>query len=437
MRAGVKESTQKELAFLTGEFIETIRDPVWKDVLLSAGFKKLYLSKAMQKLGNIKQLGPVYHLYPGAVHTRLNHSLGVFHVARLIMLALLQQNSHQTNATIEFSHEHIMSFLSACMLHDIGHFPYAHALKELALKEHEQLAREIITEDDELKTILINDIGASVLDVCSIIDSSLPVQSPQIEFFRNLLSGTLDPDKLDYLNRDAYFCGVPYGTQDVSYITRNLISIPAGNIAIPLSSIGSVEHVLFSKYLMYKNVYWHKTTRCATAMAKKALQQALSSKVLFQQDLYDLDDVSLFALAATIHDFAPFELLRNIEQSKLLEERYVEPFDDHNPVMVDCLSLQSRQKFENKLFELLNDRYQELKEHEVIIDIPEAISLQSDMPVLLPDGNVLPFFAVDELFTIEVVFSFTTSLRKFRIFTPDYVLSSEVQKAMSSIMETR
>ena len=112
---------------------------------MTEGLRKLLAADEVEKLSGIKQNGPAFHIYPGAVHTRLSHSIGVYHLGREILLSLSRKNEE-----LPFSEKGIMSFLSACLLHDIGHFPYAHSLKELAIKEHEEIAAELILGNDEL-----------------------------------------------------------------------------------------------------------------------------------------------------------------------------------------------------------------------------------------------------------------------------------------------
>ena len=422
-----------EIAYLSGDFTESVRDPLWKDIGLSPAFKQLFRCKAMQKLGRIKQLGPTFHLYPGAVHTRLSHSLGVFHVARLMLLALLRSWVNGDNGC-PFSHVGIQSFLSAAMLHDLGHFPYAHALKELALREHEQLAAQIIGRDIAIRKILTDGIGASVEYVQAIIDESIPCNNPEISFYRALLSGTLDPDKLDYLSRDAFFCGVPYGMQDASYIISRIRYLPPGIPAIPISAIGAVEHLLFSKYLMYQNVYWHHSTRSATAMIKKALHLAIGEQVIKHEDLYDLDDESFFLLESSHAGFLPFKLLSLVRENSLYHAHEQIRFNKNNPLHRSCLELSDRKILEEALFKMLVRDNPSLQKHEIIIDVPEQVSFEATIPIILSDGSIQPFSEADELFKSSVVEAFTSSLRKIRVFAPPALDSEAVGKAFNSLL---
>ena len=153
------------------------------------------------------------------------------------------------------------------------------SLKELPLKEHEVLTGEIILSK-ELYNPIKEELGVPPEMVAAIIDKNLPDGGDeQIVLFRNLLSGVLDPDKLDYLTRDAYFCGVPYGIQDVDFIISRIKPYKKSGLAVDSQGLPAVENLLFSKYLMYKTVYWHKTVRVATAMIKKAIISGLTEEI--------------------------------------------------------------------------------------------------------------------------------------------------------------
>jgi uncharacterized protein len=235
---------------------KAIRDPLWKHIYFNSDLYELIGSEAFHSLSRIKQLGPAYMVYPGATHTRFSHSLGVYHIASRMLHLLLHEDQ-----AIRISLQGAKAFLCASLLHDLGHFPYAHSLKELPLIEHEILTARMIREAP-LRDIIRDRIGTDPEMVASIVSADeVALESEEIELFRNILSGVLDPDKLDYLNRDAYYCGVPYGLQDIDYALSRILLYRNSGIAIDQSGITVVENILFSKYLMYKAVYWHRAVR--------------------------------------------------------------------------------------------------------------------------------------------------------------------------------
>jgi len=275
---------------LIDNYTYPVRDILWGHVYMTENQAKLTESAPFMRLNRIMQLGPVYLVYPGATHTRASHSIGVYHLGKRLL-----QNLAQRGAEDWLTNEGINSFLAACLLHDLGHFPYTHSLKELSLSSHESLTGEIIMKEP-MKS-LVGAAGADPELTAAIIDKEKnEIQSDELHFYRKLLSGALDPDKLDYLNRDARYCGVPYGAQDVDFILSRLQPDKKRGVDIDSRLIPNVESILFSKYLMYRTVYWHRQVRAVTAMLKKALINGLKTEQITGEDLYDLDDYSLFSL---------------------------------------------------------------------------------------------------------------------------------------------
>jgi HD superfamily phosphohydrolase len=381
-----------------------VRDPLWQNIFLSPGFKKLTSLEPFQHLAGIKQLGPSYHVYPGATHTRLSHSLGVFHISKRIISRLV---SHPD--CIKLSEEGVKSFLCASLLHDLGHFPYAHSLKELPLKDHEVLTGELILADP-LKSCIENDIGASSWKTAAIVNLEMPDEGNiEVNFFRNILSGVLDPDKLDYLNRDAFFCGVPYGIQDTDFAISKIVPAPEG-IGINTQGITAVENILFSKYLMYKTVYWHKTVRIATAMIKKAVITGLLDGSIQNSDLYGLDDNEFFTRYTK--SFHPvMELIEMVNKRQLYKCVHEISFTCENELHAALTDLEYRLDFEKQ-------KTKELGCTDLIIDIPEPISFEINLPVL-SKGKYTSYINSESVFSGPVVKGFTRSLRKIRVYVPE------------------
>ena len=418
-----KESIKDYLFY---DFTEPIRDPIWQNIYLSSGIKAITQSRSFQSLAGIKQLGPAYQVYPGATHTRLNHSLGVFHIARRIITRFLTLEE-----TPDFSLEGINSFLIAALLHDIGHFPYAHSLKELPLKEHEEISAELILEG-ELAGIIREKAMVDPILVASIVDQGLDTGGrSELEFYRKLLSGVLDPDKLDYLNRDAFFCGVPYGTQDTDFYIDKII-YSKGELALLEPGITAIENILFSKYLMYKTVYWHKTVRIATGMIKKAVALALGEGVLKASQLYGLDDDDFYK-TVDMPEFPPLELIQRVFRRDLYKMAYETHFSPQ--IHGKLMDLSERFALEEKLAKALGEQSSRpWSPQEVIIDIPEAISFEVDLQVKKGD-RICSFRDSESAFSPEVVENFTHSLRKVRIFIPRERFENVYTKILSSLLD--
>jgi len=391
------------------EYTEPIRDPLWGNIYLSKGLKNLINTPVLQKLSRIRQLGPAYQVYPGATHTRLSHSFGVFFIAKQMIRSLLE-----FKAAGFLTSEGVRAFLTAALLHDAGHFPYAHSLKELPLKSHEVLTGEIILSQPFTGQIK-EWAGADPSIVAAIIDTSLSAENNgEIPFFRKLLSGVLDPDKLDYLNRDAYFCGVPYGSQDVDFLNDQIFPVREKGIGIRETGLPGVENILFSKYLMYKTVYWHKTVRIATAMIKKAVFLGLEEGLISPETLYGIDDEEFSFILSKIRHSC-FSLVTSVRERFLYKSVYETPFNGEDPLHRDLCSLKSRGGKEREIAEVLSSEIKKpVPEEWIIIDIPEPISFESEM-VISEGGRLVPYMESSSVFTGPAVRIFRETLRKLRL----------------------
>ncbi|HOJ99747.1 MAG TPA: HD domain-containing protein [Termitinemataceae bacterium] len=396
-------------ALLDQGYGEPIRCNVWGHIYLSPSLGELYRSRPFQRLQRIKQLGPTFLVYPGATHTRAAHSLGVYHLARRLIRALVDRGADGW-----VSPTGLMSFLCAALLHDLGHFPYTHSLKELPLSRHEELSATIILQD-EIKH-LVGRTGADPYMTAAIIDDELPCQeNREVLFYRKLLSGVLDPDKLDYLTRDAHSCGVPYGIQDVDFIIHHLWPHPQHGLMIDERGISSVEALLFSKYLMYRAVYWQRDVRSATAMIKKAIFLALKEGLLQKEALYNLDDQGLIALGKKLP--APVSsLVTMVEEGKLYPQ--IAEYPPEPTYLATLSGLEQREFQEESLRQKLQERSGiPFAKGELIIDIPEEISFETNL-FIREDSREFPERST--VFSREVIQSFTASIRHIRVFVhPD------------------
>lgn len=385
-----------------------IRDPLWGHIYLSPGLKALVERPEFQQLGRIKQLGPSFLVYPGATHSRLNHSLGVFHTAHRMVNHFVRRAD-----TPPFSLEGVKAFLTAALLHDLGHFPYTHSLKELPLREHEELTADYMLHSP-LRKIIQDKIGVRPEFCAAIVDETRHSDDSEVHFWRKLLSGPIDPDKLDYLNRDAYFCGVPYGSQDVDYILSVLRPDSEHGVILQQSGLAAIESLLFSKYLMYRAVYWHNSVRIATGMIKKSLHRGLESGEIQPEQLYGLDDDSFYTSFGS-REGSNFELIRRVYNRQLHKTVLTVPFDEGNPIHLSLEDLQERAVREDLIRAEMADLLGvAVGENEIILDIPENISFEAKL--MVDDGNKLrPYGAGTGVFTPQVVRQFVGSLRSIRL----------------------
>jgi len=390
-------------ALLEG-YTEAIRDVLWGHIYLTPALAALTESAPFMRLHRIMQLGPSYRVYPGATHTRASHSIGVYHLARRLLSHLAEEGADDW-----LSPQGVKSFLCAALLHDLGHFPFTHSLKELPLEEHEALTGKLIVSEP-VKS-LVAAAGGDPNLAAAIVDTGLQGGGAELLFYRRLLSGTLDPDKLDYLSRDGRYCGVPYGAQDVDFILSRLHPHPERGVDIDSRGIIGVESLLFSKYLMYRAVYWHRAVRSATAMVKKALLGGLESGVVTAEELYNLDDQGLFILTKErAHPL--FRLVDSVRNGRLFAAAVEIPFDEN--AHRKLLSIAERSRMEESLAaELSSLLGKDLGADDLILDLPEPVSFESGL--FVTDENCF-FSASSSVFRKGLLDAFVKSLRIIRVF---------------------
>jgi HD superfamily phosphohydrolase len=403
--------SESVFAALGEGYTEPVRDALWGHIYFTPELVALLESPAFNRLFRIFQLGPAYFAYPGATHTRAAHSIGVYHLARR-----LARNLAEKGAAGWMTAEGAKSFLCAALLHDLGHFPYTHSLKELPLESHEALTAKLIVSPTSGLRKQISAAGGDPYFTAKIIDSQIPADgNDELIFYRKLLSGVLDPDKLDYLNRDARYCGVPYGAQDVDFILSRLYPDKNRGVDIDSKGIASVESVLFSKYLMYRAVYWHKIVRSATAMVKKALLAGLADGEVRPGELYHLDDQELFKLMES-RLYPLFGLAADVKNGRLYGEAAELPWDDAYAPLADVEKRAAYERLLAGALSVAGGRAAgggELAAADLIIDVPEPVSLETSL-YIRDEGRL--FSESSSAFAGETVAAFVKSLRVVRIF---------------------
>ncbi|GAC1368678.1 MAG: hypothetical protein PVS3B1_30430 [Ktedonobacteraceae bacterium] len=282
--------------------VGTVRDSLYDLIPLGPRELKLINTAAFLRLQQVKQLGFVYRIWPGATHSRYEHSLGCYHLTVRALRALLQRGSEGGLAGISMSS--VQTLVVAALLHDIGHYPFSHTIEDLGhpIMHHEKVGRSMI-ENSEVATILERDYHLSPERVADFIDppatKSLP---PDDELLSHLLSGALDVDKLDYLPRDARACNVPYGGVDVSRLLSAL-RIDGDvqgerRIVVTHKGISPLHSLLHARQEMFDNIYWHHTSRALQVMLVRAVQDALTAGTLTGEQLTGLTDAALLTLLA-------------------------------------------------------------------------------------------------------------------------------------------
>lgn len=236
--------------------VKVFRDPIHGYVKVKHELIwKLIQTKEFQRLRRIHQLGGVFMVYHAAEHSRFSHSLGVYEVARRII-------SEVDSLREVLSEEEKLITLCAALLHDVGHGPYSHAFEMVFNTNHEKFTEEIIlNQQTEINQVLESyEIGLAK-KVANVIGKRCFAEKNCHEdchhlMINSIISSQLDADRLDYLQRDAYFSGATYGEIDLERIIRSFLVID-NKIAFKFTSMHAIENYLMSRYHMYWQVYYH------------------------------------------------------------------------------------------------------------------------------------------------------------------------------------
>jgi HD superfamily phosphohydrolase len=251
-----------------------VRIPPAEDVPLSGRVRRVLDTAPLRRLSSISQLGMVGLVYPGATHSRLEHTLGVYHNA----LRLLARFSADKEFTSHIDPPMVDAFVLAALLHDIGHWPFCHPIEDMQLGEvgeHESQIADVIATS-ELAECIDQDWQCDARDVVQLLEPDT-IDDGEIcfanKFLASCLSGPIDIDKLDYLQRDSLHAGVPYGSQfDVGRLISSMrINPQSARLAIDEKGRTAAELMVFARYVMFSEVYWHHAVRSATAMLQRAV----------------------------------------------------------------------------------------------------------------------------------------------------------------------
>ncbi|WP_336516288.1 HD domain-containing protein [Pollutibacter soli] len=239
------------------QFRKIINDPVYGFITIDDELiYKIISHPWYQRLRRIKQMALSHLVYPGAVHTRLHHSLGAYHLMRQAIYELKGKG-------IDITPEEEQAAKITILLHDVGHGPFSHALESVLIEDvhHEELSILIMKKMNE-------EFGGGLSMAIEIFTDKYPKK-----FLHQLVSGQLDVDRMDYLTRDSFFTGVSEGVISYSRILK-MLTVYKGELMVEEKGIYSIEEFLISRRLMYWQVYLHKTVLCSEMMLVKIFQRA-------------------------------------------------------------------------------------------------------------------------------------------------------------------
>jgi len=351
-----------------------VRDPIHNYIHLDALGQELADAPKMQRLRRLHQLGTGSLVYPGANHTRFDHSLGAWHLAGLACECLGVSPSERK------------AVQAAALLHDVGHGPFSHTsdplYRDYLGKTHEDLTLEAL-QKGAFPDILARH-GVDARHVGELVRGKGRLGP--------LVSGDLDVDRMDYLMRDSHYTGVHVGV-DLARLVQDLVLTPQG-LALRESSLMAAEMLLVTRLQMYASVYFHRTCRVGERMIERAFRLALDAKEIRPEQLPLMDDYAgTMLLRHSKTDAA--RIMVNVDQRKLLKVALEEPMGDfrEEAILDLAASAKRQQALEAEIAGVLG-----ASPVDVILDVPEPATLpEFDARVLRDDGSVAPLDEVSSL----------------------------------------
>lgn len=259
----------------------------------------LIKTKEFQRLRRIRQLGTLYLSFHTAEHSRFGHSLGVYEIVRRLIDESFIGHDAWDNKDRPLA-------LCAALLHDLGHGPFSHSFEKIFNTDHEAYTQAIITGDTEVNAVLRKVSPEFPREVAEVIN-----KTHHNKLVISMISSQIDADRMDYLQRDAYFTGVSYGAFDMERILR-LMRPSKDEVLIKESGMHAVENFIMSRYQMYWQIYFHPVSRGGEVLLNNCLKRA---KQLYNEG---------YEFKLHPHDFIPFfEETVTIEQYVELDEAVV------------------------------------------------------------------------------------------------------------------
>jgi len=405
-----------------------VRVPPEIDVPVTERVMRLIDSSVFRRLSRISQLGLVSTVYPGATHTRFEHSLGVYRNAILYLQRLATIPEFQS----KISNSDAQLFLVAALFHDIGHFPFCHLIEDMGIpgmRQHEALAADFLDSDSIVK-LLRDDWGIDALDVCELL-SPADKKRPRHPLLSSLLSGPIDVDKLDYLDRDSLHAGVPYGRNfDRNRLISQLcLASDHQSLAITDKARTAAEMMVFARYVMFSEVYWHHTVRAATAMLQRAIWSLLqkeSSDASIREFVRDWGELSEHAFIERLRNLTENTPFADLVEGLFGQERSIykcigEYHCQESPMLHKAIARRPYLDLQVLASKLLQKITQEtsitIESHELIIDAPPPkLEVQFQIEVRKASGQFVQLGDLSPVIQTLTTQQFDNLVKRVRVF---------------------
>jgi HD superfamily phosphohydrolase len=342
-----------------------IKDPIYGYVRITEAERRIIDSYPFQRLRRIRQLAGAEYVYPGANHTRFEHSIGVMHLAGMFV------DNPQISQII--SEDEAQMVRISALLHDVGHGPFSHVFEHVLTrflgKTHEDMTTWIITSS-EIKDI-INDLGYDPKVIGSLAVGRL--NKPNMAFMDQIIRSAVDADKLDFVVRDTYHTGAEYGFVDVFRLAYT-VDVINGNLSVDIGSLSALESFILARIESFKSIYFHRVGRAVQIMLAMAMERAKDDLGLVNfkspEEYLALNDHILWANLRKNEKSR--EIIERLERRRLLKCAYdPPPFYIRDKIVSSILNVEGiRNRIRDEIADEAN-----VDPQSIIIDVPTLPSV--------------------------------------------------------------
>jgi HD superfamily phosphohydrolase len=358
-----------------------IKDPVHGYVYITEAEKEVVDSFPLQRLRRLRQLAGAEYVYPGANHTRFEHSVGVMYLAGRVF--------KNPNISQRASEDEAEMVKIAALLHDVGHGPFSHVFEHLLVKTlnktHEDMTVWIV-KNSELKDV-INKIGYNPEEVGRLSVGRL--HKPEKAFLDQIISSSIDVDKLDFVVRDTYHTGAEYGYIDVFRLIHTL-DVLDENLAVDLGALSALESFVIARVESFKSIYFHRVGRAAQIMLATAMEKANDELGLVNfktpEEYLAMDDYTVWTMLKSCQRSS--KIIKNLERRRMLKCAYEQTFYVKDKTVSSIFSVEEfRNQIRDKIAEEAN-----VEPEAVIIDVPTLPSVPYSHSTLMEPMEIPVFY---------------------------------------------
>lgn len=357
-----------------------IKDPVHGYVYITEEEKQIIDSYPVQRLRRLRQLAGSEYVYPGANHTRFEHSIGVMYLAGRVVA-----NPNISRCMNEEEEEMVKI---AGLLHDIGHGPFSHVFEHLLDKEldktHEDITRWIIKKSELADLLKRNGYNPEKVGRLAIGR----MHQSKKAFLDQIISSAIDVDKQDFIVRDTYHTGAEYGFVDVFRLIHAL-DVLNGNLAIDLGALSALESLIIARIESFKSIYFHRVGRAAQIMLALAMEEADEELGLTRfetpEEYMAMDDYTVWAMLKKCERSK--EIIENLEKRKLLKCAYERTFYEKDTIASNIFG----QETHRKQLQIDIAKKAAVEAESVIIDVPTVPSVPYHHSVLMEPMEIPAF----------------------------------------------